>query len=268
MNPAFSVVFLTTLSGAAQGLLIALVGVEAAAHLGLRRCAPAEAFYRHRRGCCRSCWADSACSRRSSILAIPNAHGARSRCGAPRGCRANVCACRRFWPARCSMACAHWFGSPWSLAIGCVGVLASARAVRLHGNDLRVSALFAGVGDAAHAGQFRVAWLRVGLHAGDGLDARGSRPQLTARARCLRMRADARGLREPLGVARAQCALASEVDGAERDRHQESRNWCRCRAALRPVRSICASSFTANRRARCAASSGASSRQRSLCRSC
>ena len=29
MKPAFSVVFLTTLSGAAQGLLIALVGVEA-----------------------------------------------------------------------------------------------------------------------------------------------------------------------------------------------------------------------------------------------
>ena len=35
MNPAFSVVFLTTLSGAAQGLLIALVGVEAALQLGL-----------------------------------------------------------------------------------------------------------------------------------------------------------------------------------------------------------------------------------------
>lgn len=35
MNPAFSVVFLTTLSGAAQGLLIALVGVEAALYMGL-----------------------------------------------------------------------------------------------------------------------------------------------------------------------------------------------------------------------------------------
>src|ERR1700754_4895733 len=34
MNPAFSVVFLTTLSGAGQGLLIALVGVEAAAQFG------------------------------------------------------------------------------------------------------------------------------------------------------------------------------------------------------------------------------------------
>jgi len=34
MNPAFSVVFLTTLSGAGQGLLIALVGVEAASMLG------------------------------------------------------------------------------------------------------------------------------------------------------------------------------------------------------------------------------------------
>jgi len=34
MNPAFSVVFLTTLSGAGQGLLIALVGVEAATRLG------------------------------------------------------------------------------------------------------------------------------------------------------------------------------------------------------------------------------------------
>jgi len=44
MNPAFSVVFLTTLSGAAQGLLIALVGVEAAAYLGLLA-APPTAFY-------------------------------------------------------------------------------------------------------------------------------------------------------------------------------------------------------------------------------
>lgn len=35
MNPAFSVVFLTTLIGAAQGLVIALVGVEAAGQLGL-----------------------------------------------------------------------------------------------------------------------------------------------------------------------------------------------------------------------------------------
>ncbi|MBN3751602.1 dimethyl sulfoxide reductase anchor subunit [Paraburkholderia sp. Tr-20389] len=35
MNPAFSVVFLTTLSGAGQGLLIALVGVEAATRFGL-----------------------------------------------------------------------------------------------------------------------------------------------------------------------------------------------------------------------------------------
>ena len=34
MNPAFSVVFLTTLSGAGQGLLIALVGVELAQRLG------------------------------------------------------------------------------------------------------------------------------------------------------------------------------------------------------------------------------------------
>ena len=35
MKPAFSVVFLTTLSGAGQGLLIALFGVEMAARLGL-----------------------------------------------------------------------------------------------------------------------------------------------------------------------------------------------------------------------------------------
>ena len=44
MNPAFSVVFLTTLSGAAQGLLIALVGVEFASYLGLLA-APPSAFY-------------------------------------------------------------------------------------------------------------------------------------------------------------------------------------------------------------------------------
>ena len=35
MKPAFSVVFLTTLSGAGQGLLMALFGVELAARMGL-----------------------------------------------------------------------------------------------------------------------------------------------------------------------------------------------------------------------------------------
>ena len=44
MNPAFSVVFLTTLSGAAQGLLIALVGVDVAAHLGFV-VAPSPVFF-------------------------------------------------------------------------------------------------------------------------------------------------------------------------------------------------------------------------------
>src|SRR6202012_6262884 len=47
MNPAFSVVFLTTLSGAGQGLLIALFGVEVAARLGMRAAAdaPPQTFF-------------------------------------------------------------------------------------------------------------------------------------------------------------------------------------------------------------------------------
>ncbi|TDQ98492.1 dimethyl sulfoxide reductase anchor subunit family protein [Paraburkholderia silvatlantica] len=45
MNPAFSVVFLTTLSGAGQGLLIALVGVELAQRLGFGDVAAVPAMF-------------------------------------------------------------------------------------------------------------------------------------------------------------------------------------------------------------------------------
>lgn len=44
MNPAFSVLFLTTLSGAGQGLLLALYGAEVAAHLSMIE-APDASFY-------------------------------------------------------------------------------------------------------------------------------------------------------------------------------------------------------------------------------
>lgn len=45
MNPAFSVVFLTTLSGAGQGLLVALVGVELALRLGFGDAAAVPALF-------------------------------------------------------------------------------------------------------------------------------------------------------------------------------------------------------------------------------
>src|SRR5258708_21483617 len=76
------------------------------------------------------------------------------------------------------------------------------RAVRLLGNDLRMPALPAGMGHAAYAGQLRAARLRVRLHTGDGAD-RVVPARVDSRARGLCLRPDTRGLREPLGIARA-----------------------------------------------------------------
>jgi DMSO reductase anchor subunit len=124
MNPAFSVVFLTTLSGAAQGLLIALVGVEAAAHLGLIA-SPSEAFYITGAGM-------------SVILGGLGLIASFFHLGHPERAWRAIAMWRTSWLSReclclpAFLACAflygvaHWLGSPWSLAIGGLGVVASA----------------------------------------------------------------------------------------------------------------------------------------------
>ena len=75
MKPAFSVVFLTTLSGAAQGLLIALFGVELAARLGLvaATAAPPPIVLRRRRGAVGRAWR----ARARRFVLSPRASGAR-----------------------------------------------------------------------------------------------------------------------------------------------------------------------------------------------
>ncbi|WP_233835277.1 dimethyl sulfoxide reductase anchor subunit family protein [Paraburkholderia sp. ZP32-5] len=124
MNPAFSVVFLTTLSGAAQGLLIALVGVESAARLGFVT-PPTAAFYVV-----------------GAVLALVlgglGLIASFFHLGHPERAWRAIAMWRTSWLSReclclpAFLACtflygiAHWFGSPWSLALGWLGILASA----------------------------------------------------------------------------------------------------------------------------------------------
>jgi DMSO reductase anchor subunit len=124
MNPAFSVVFLTTLSGAAQGLLIALVGVETGSNLGLFA-APPTAFY-------------VMGATLSVTLGGLGLIASFFHLGHPERAWRAVAMWRTSWLSReclclpAFLACAffygvaHWFGSPWSLALGALGVLASA----------------------------------------------------------------------------------------------------------------------------------------------
>jgi hypothetical protein len=76
-------------------------------------------------------------------------------------------------------------------------------AVCLHGDDLSVSALSAGVSDTADARQFRLAGLRVGLHPRDGL-RRSARDDTRAGTVCCCVRADASRLRV------AECVVGSQ----------------------------------------------------------
>ncbi len=144
---------------------------------------------------------------------------------------------------------AHWFGWPSSLAIGALGVLASGALFVCTAMIYACLRFLQEWATPLTHGQLRAARLRVRIHACHRV-RRVARAVADGGACRLRLRADARGLREPRRFARAQCAPASEVDGAERDRHQEARTSCRNRAASRPVRSTCASSSTDKRRAR------------------
>ena len=107
MRPAFSVILLTTLIGAGQGLFLALFTVQslcagrpAAGRRRARRSMPGQ---RDRAGAAgRPGWWP-----RSSTSAAPSAPGARPRSGAPRGCRARSSCCRRSWPRVALYGAAH-----------------------------------------------------------------------------------------------------------------------------------------------------------------
>ena len=89
VHPAFSVIFLTTLIGAGQGLFLALYAVEIARALRHRRRADAGPRFFVAGALVAAVLSRSAgSSPRSSIWAVPSARGARRRSGARRGCRA------------------------------------------------------------------------------------------------------------------------------------------------------------------------------------
>ncbi|CAM2172698.1 Sulfite dehydrogenase subunit C [Paraburkholderia sacchari] len=125
MNPAFSVVFLTTLIGAAQGLVIALVGVEAAGQLGLGDgAAVPQLFYVV--GAALSC-----------VLGAAGLLASFFHLGHPERAWRAIAMWRTSWLSReclclplflaCTFAygMAHVFGLPYTLAIGAVAVVAS-----------------------------------------------------------------------------------------------------------------------------------------------
>src|ERR1700754_2442771 len=124
MNPAFSVVFLTTLSGAGQGLLIALVGVECAAQLGLIAMPPQPFFI--------------AGAVLSVVLGTLGLFASFFHLGHPERAWRAIAMWRTSWLSRECLAlplflgCAfaygvvHVLGLPYSLAVGALAVLASA----------------------------------------------------------------------------------------------------------------------------------------------
>ncbi|WP_028207081.1 dimethyl sulfoxide reductase anchor subunit family protein [Paraburkholderia nodosa] len=125
MNPAFSVVFLTTLSGAGQGLLIALVGVELAQRLGFGDVAAVPAMF-YVVGTALSC-ALGALGLVASFFHL----------GHPERAWRAIAMWRTSWLSReclclpAFLACtfayglAHLLGASYSLAIGGVAVVAS-----------------------------------------------------------------------------------------------------------------------------------------------
>ncbi|TKC83092.1 DMSO reductase [Trinickia terrae] len=127
MRPAFSVVFLTTLCGAAQGLLIALVGVELAGRLGwaAANAAGTQDFY-------------AVGAALSVVLGALGLVASFFHLGHPERAWRAIAMWRTSWLSReclalpaflaCAFAygAAHWFGSPYALAIGILGVLAGA----------------------------------------------------------------------------------------------------------------------------------------------
>jgi sulfite dehydrogenase (quinone) subunit SoeC len=126
MNPAFSVVFLTTLSGAGQGLLIALVGVELAMRLGVGDASAVPPMF-YVIGAALSC-----------VLGALGLLASFFHLGHPERAWRAIAMWRTSWLSReclclpLFLACAFAYGGahalalPYTLAIGIVAVLASA----------------------------------------------------------------------------------------------------------------------------------------------
>ena len=127
MRPAFSVVFLTTLSGAGQGLLLALFGVELLAHLH-PEWAPLQAVPRQFYIC------------GAGLAVVLGALGLLAsvfHLGHPERAWRAIAMWRTSWLSRECLALplflgttflyglAHWMSSPWSLAIGAIATIAS-----------------------------------------------------------------------------------------------------------------------------------------------
>ncbi|KVE36419.1 dimethyl sulfoxide reductase anchor subunit family protein [Burkholderia sp. TSV86] len=126
MNPAFSVVFLTTLSGAGQGLLIALVGSQAALRLGFGDAAAVPPVF-YVAGAALSC-----------LLAALGLFASFFHLGHPERAWRAIAMWRTSWLSReclalpLFLACtfvygvAHAVSSPYALAIGMIAAIASA----------------------------------------------------------------------------------------------------------------------------------------------
>lgn len=123
MKPAFSVIFLTTLSGASQGLMIALFGVELAARLGWIA-SPPQAFF-------------VASAALAVLLGSLGLFASFFHLGRPERAWRAVAMWRTSWLARecialpCFLACttayggAHWLALPHTLALGLLAAVAS-----------------------------------------------------------------------------------------------------------------------------------------------
>jgi len=259
MNPAFSVVFLTTLSGAAQGLLIALVGVEAAAHLGFLAAPPAALYI-----------TGAALSVALGGLGLIASF---FHLGHPERAWRAVAMWRTSWLSReclCLPAfltraffygIAHWFGSLWSLVFGALGVLASAalficsamiyaclRFLQEWATPLTlVNFVLLGCASGFTLANAMSAWFAPALTAG------------LATCACVLTLPVARASRHRSCVMQ-DCGRSPRCRARWASRTPRS---CRYHAVSRPAHSSCASSFTVNRRARCAGSNGDFLRPRS-----
>ena len=177
MHPAFSVIFLTTLIGAGQGLFLALYAVELLARFAVIGHAPSPAFY-------------VAGSLFAAVLTALGLVASFFHLGRPERAWRAATKWRTSWLSRevivlplflaglLEYAAAHAFGwrvLPWT---GAGDVRPVHRALRLHRHDLRVHQVPAGMGEPADARQLRAARLRVRRDAG-----RSARGVVGARAR-------------------------------------------------------------------------------------
>ena len=254
MNPALSVVFFTTLAGAGQGLLLALVAAEWSAGTAGSTLPLAPGFAAAAR--CSRPRSPSAGRTRRELLP-PRPPGARL---ARRDAVAHLVAVARGHRA----ARLHRAGArlrrrrghgriELALALGALAALAAPRAVPLlHRHDLRVHPLPARGATPLTPLNFLLLGCANGLTLASALG--GSRGAVAAAL--LRHRRDRHHARRPRQAARrpvAQRGLEAEVDAADGDRHQSTRASSSARRASWAARSTRASSSIGRSAGACAA---------------